>query len=73
MHRDLVPGSISVYPLKGFGAVEFGAHRVCDPHDKPQCDTTDEVASYVMLWQQTGDRWIITRVISYDHHAPRAP
>jgi hypothetical protein len=29
--RALVPGSMEVYPIKGFGAVEIGVHRFLHP------------------------------------------
>jgi uncharacterized protein DUF4440 len=31
VHRDLVAGSLEVYPLHGYGAVEIGTHVFCDP------------------------------------------
>ncbi len=30
VHRDLVAGSLEVYPLHGYGAVEIGEHVFCD-------------------------------------------
>jgi hypothetical protein len=61
--RELVPGTLEVYPLAHYGAVELGTHRFHHPgHD-------DEVgeAQFIMLWQNKGDAWQITRVISFDH------
>jgi hypothetical protein len=35
MIRELVPGSLEVYPIKGFGAIEMGVHRFHHPgHEK---------------------------------------
>jgi len=67
--RDLVPGTLEVYPLKNFGAVEIGAHRFCDPNKFKTCGEKDSgIAKFVMLWQhQEGGAWKITRVISFDH------
>ncbi len=31
VHRELVQGSLEVYPLAGFGAVEIGVHRFSHP------------------------------------------
>jgi ketosteroid isomerase-like protein len=70
VHRDLVPGTLVVYPLNKYGAVELGSHLFCDPHVKRRCDAADELASYIHLWNKRGDVWTITRVISYDHHNP---
>jgi len=61
--RELVPGTLQVYPMAHFGAVEIGTHRFHHPgHD-------DEVgeAQFIMLWQNEGTAWQITRVISFDH------
>ena len=33
VHRELVPGTLEVYPLKGYGAVEIGVHRFTHPDD----------------------------------------
>lgn len=67
--RDLVPGTLEVYPLKNFGTVEIGAHRFCDPNKFKTCGEKDSgIAKFVMLWQhQDGGAWKITRVISFDH------
>jgi hypothetical protein len=61
--RELVPGTLEVYPLAHYGAVEIGTHRFHHPgHD-------DEVgeARFIILWQDKGVAWQITRVISFDH------
>ena len=65
--RELVPGTLQVYPMKGYGAVEMGVH--CFHH--PGHDDTEPVgeAKFIHLWQYKDGAWKITRVISYDHHA----
>ncbi len=72
VRRDLVPGTLEVYPLRGYGAVETGEHRFCDPRTHRTCTAaTGGAAKFVMLWQHQADgAWRLTRVISYDH-APR--
>lgn len=66
--RELVEGTLEVYPLKGYGAVEVGEHRFCDPRVYANaCGEKSGVAKFVMLWQNTDGAWRITRVISYDH------
>jgi hypothetical protein len=64
--RTLVPGTLQVYPMKGYGAVEIGAHRFHHPGH----DDTEGVgeAQFIHLWQYKNGAWKITRVISYDHH-----
>ncbi len=65
--RELVPGSLQVYYMKGYGAVEMGVHRFHHPGH----DDTEPVgeARFIHLWQYKDGAWKITRVISYDHHA----
>jgi hypothetical protein len=70
VHRDLLPGTLEVYPLDHYGAVEIGAHVFCDPRQVTHCDPAKSgSARFVMLWQQTGEGWRLTRVISYDHQS----
>jgi len=65
--RELVAGSLQVYPMKGYGAVEIGVHRFHHPGH----DDTESVGEgrFIHLWQYKDGAWKITRVISYDHHA----
>ena len=70
VHRDLVPGTLAVYPLKGYGAVETGIHLFCDPKSTGttgKCGDGSGVARFTHLWQNKDGAWKITRVISYDH------
>lgn len=64
--RELVPGTLKIYPMKGFGAVEMGVHRFHHPGH----DDTEGVGEgqFVHLWQCKDGAWKVTRVISYDHH-----
>jgi ketosteroid isomerase-like protein len=68
VHRDLVAGSLEVYPLLGYGAVATGTHRFCDARTYAHCPTTGRPAKFVTLWHHTDAGWKIARVISYDHH-----
>ena len=65
--RELVPGSLQYYRMKGYGAVEMGVHRFHHPgHD--DSEPVGE-GKFIHLWQYKGGLWKITRVISYDHNA----
>jgi hypothetical protein len=66
VERTLVPGSLEVYRLKGYGAVEIGVHRFHRPGD--QNDPGGE-AKFVHVWQNKDGVWRVTRVISYDHES----
>jgi hypothetical protein len=62
--RDLVPGSVEVYPIHGYGAIEVGAHRFC--HEEGGRDDCGSFR-FLDIWQQTNGAWKVTRVVSYDH------
>jgi hypothetical protein len=65
--RELVPGTLEVYPMQGYGAVETGVHRFHHPGH----DDTEPLgeAKFVHLWQYKDGGWKLTRVISFNHHA----
>jgi ketosteroid isomerase-like protein len=65
VERTLLPNTLEVYPLKGYGAVEIGIHRFAHP-GRPEDGMGD--AKFVMLWQDKDGAWKVTRVISYDHN-----
>src|ERR1700683_2836713 len=47
VHRDLAPGTLKVYPLKGYGAVETGIHLFCDPQ-KGKCPDGSGVGRFTI-------------------------
>jgi Domain of unknown function (DUF4440) len=64
IRRELVEGTLEVYPIKDYGALEIGEHRFCHVESgKDDCD----VFKFAMLWQKTDDSWKVSRVISYGH------
>jgi hypothetical protein len=63
--RVLVPGSLEVYHMNHYGAVEIGVHRFLHPGTQDH-DVVGE-AKFIHLWQYKDGAWKITRVISYDH------
>ena len=65
--RELVPGTLEVYPLHGYGAVEIGVHRFYHPWTQDHGVVGE--AKFVTLWQYKDGAWKVTRVLSYDHHA----
>ena len=63
--RELAPGTLQVFPMKGYGAVEMGVHYFHHPgHDDTQ---TVGVGKFIHLWRHKDGAWKVTRVISYDH------
>lgn len=68
VRRELIPDTLEVYPLAGYGAVEIGSHRFCDARRFEVCDPQRSGdADFIMLWQETDAGWRLSRVISYDH------
>lgn len=59
--RELVPGSLEVYPLPGFGAVEIALHRFINHAEH---DHVSEPSRFIVIWRQRDGKWQITRVIS---------
>lgn len=66
VRRELVPGSLEVHELKGFGAVQMGVHRFLHPGREVE-DGVGE-ARFIHVWRLRDGVWRISRVISYDHH-----
>jgi hypothetical protein len=64
LKRELVKGSLEVYPIKDYGAIQIGAHTFCHMENgKEDCGTF----KFVHVWKKINNEWKITRVISYDH------
>ena len=63
--RELVPGTLKVFPVKDFGAIEQGTHRFCQFADG-KCEG---LADFVVVWSNQNGHWQITRVLSYGHRA----
>jgi Domain of unknown function (DUF4440) len=65
--RVLVPGTLKIYYMKGYGAIEMGVHRFLHPKTEAVNGTGE--ASFVQLWRYKDGAWKLTRVMSYDHHS----
>ena len=64
LRRELVKGSLEVYPIPGYGAMEIGAHTFCNiENGKQECGTF----KFVHIWKKNKEVWQITRVVSYGH------
>ncbi len=60
--RELVNGSIEVYPIKDFGAIEMGIHKF---HNNTEPEGTPSHAGrFIIIWQHKNDGWKITKVVS---------
>src|SRR5689334_9727897 len=64
LQRELVPGSLEVYPIKNYGAIEVGLHRFChEENGRTECGTF----KFLHVWQKTGKTWRLSRIVSYAH------
>jgi len=66
--RQLVPGTLEVFGIHHYGAVEIGVHRFTHPNANPP--VSDGEGRFVHLWHYNGadKSWQVTRVFSFDHH-----
>ncbi|MFC5371432.1 nuclear transport factor 2 family protein [Brevundimonas faecalis] len=64
--RELVPGTMRVYPIPGVGAVEEGGHVFYERQgDGPE--TLVGRARFSVLWRWEDGRWRLARAFSIDH------
>jgi hypothetical protein len=62
--RTVLPGSLRVYPIEGYGATQIGVHRFDE-----RGAATSTVARFVHVWRLQGETWRLTRVLSLDHES----
>ena len=62
--RKLVSGSMEVYPIKGFGAIQTGRHSFSHIENGQL-----QIATYkfMQIWQKKNGIWKVTKEITYDH------
>lgn len=63
--RELVPGSMEVHPIRGYGAIQIGVHKFfvrTDTGERP-----GSTAKFIHVWRNTNGNWAIARVLSFDH------
>ncbi len=64
LNRRLVAGSMEVFPIKDYGAIQLGKHTFCHQENgKDDCGTF----RFLHIWQKIDGEWRVTRVVSYDH------
>lgn len=64
MRRKIVEGSLEIYPINNYGAVETGFHTFYHFEDGKQIEGTFK---FIHLWKYENGQWKISRIISYDH------
>lgn len=59
--RTLVEGSIQVYPIKDYGAVEIGYHKF---YNNQEPNAKSQAAKFIVVWKNEQGNWKISKVIS---------
>jgi hypothetical protein len=62
MRRAIVPGTVRVFGIAGYGAVQLGRHRFIQSKGAHVTE-----AMFIQLWQWTPNGWRATKTISIDH------
>ncbi len=60
--RELVKGSIEVYPIKDFGAIEMGLHKFHNNTEKERMPSHS--SKFIIFWKNDNNIWTITKVVS---------
>jgi ketosteroid isomerase-like protein len=59
--RELVEGSLEVYPINNYGAVEIGVHKFYNNQEP----TAKSIPSkFITMWHHENGKWKMTKVIS---------
>ena len=64
LRRELVKGSLEVYPIPGYGAMEIGSHTFTHMENGRLSVGTFK---FVHIWKKQNGEWKISRVVSYGH------
>lgn len=59
--RELQKGSIEVYAIPGFGAIEFGFHGF---HNRLEPNAPTHMARFMIIWENKNNEWKLSRVVS---------
>ena len=60
--RQLIAGSMEVYPIANYGAVQIGYHTFTNNTEPPVANP--HPGRFVITWRYSNSSWKITRVIS---------
>jgi hypothetical protein len=70
--RVLVPETMGVYPVPGYGAIEDGYHDFYG-HIGAGSEWKVGRGRFTQLWRKTPDGWQVARAFSYDHVDAKPP
>ncbi|MEM8486551.1 MAG: nuclear transport factor 2 family protein [Bacteroidota bacterium] len=66
LRRALIAGTMEVYPLHNYGAIESG-QQVFYLQINDGTEKLVGQARFTFVWKKEGDTWKLSRVLSYDH------
>ena len=59
--RTLIEGSIEVYPINNYGAVQIGYHKFFKNQEP---DAISKPSKFIVIWKKEEDSWKMARVVS---------
>ena len=59
--RELVKGSVEVYPIHNFGAVQIGYHKFFN-NEEP--DAISNPSKFIAIWKKNNEIWQMSRIVS---------
>ncbi|MEO0470723.1 MAG: hypothetical protein AAF206_13940 [Bacteroidota bacterium] len=72
--REMIPGTLQMWPLyengKIYGVLQNGQHQFYAKYPDKEEAFVSSVADYSTLWLKKGEKWLVARVISFNHHDP---
>ena len=59
--RTLIKGSIEVYPIPNYGAIQIGYHKF---FNKQEPNAKSIPSKFIVVWKKENKKWLMTKVIS---------
>lgn len=66
MRRELLKGSLEVYQISGYGAIQYGTHNFYQTN-LGEAEKLVAQPKFMHIWKKVGNDWKIVRIVSYDH------
>ncbi len=59
--RIIIQGSMEVYPINNYGAIEIGFHRF---YNNQEPNAESKPSKFIIVWKKVDTNWTITKVVS---------
>lgn len=59
--RTLIPGTMEVYPINNYGAIETGFHQF---YNNQEPNAESKPSKFIIFWKKENKNWKITKVVS---------